>query len=243
MPILALSAAGRLRATASCVALAALAAGCAPVPAPRPSAPPEALTPLPPLPLGEATRFRVSSERSEVRILVFRGGPLARYGHSHVILAGQVEGQVYVGKSLRDSGLRLVLPVAHLIVDPPHARAEEGPEFATQPSPQAVEATQANMLGPATLDRDRFPEITVRSVQITGTDSAALATVRVTLHGVSEDVTAPITVERDGARLTVTGALEIRLTDFGITPFSVLGGGLQVQDLIKVRFRIVATRS
>ena len=36
------------------------------------------------------------------------------------------------------------------------------------------------------------------------------------------------------------GALRIRQSDFGITPFSVGGGAIQVADEVDVRFEIVA---
>jgi len=215
--------------------------GCqlAPPPKPEPSAP-AALAPLPELPVAEAEHFTVDAAASDVRMLVYRGGPLARYGHHHAIRAMHVTGDIYLAPDFHDSGFSLSVPVRDVIVDPNDARADEGAEFAIAPSAQAVEATLKNLLGPDVLDAEHFPEITIRSVALIGPRWGPEATVRISLHGVARDITVPIAIEHRGDELITTGLLVIRTSDFGITPFSVLGGGLQVQDEIKVRFRLVA---
>jgi hypothetical protein len=38
------------------------------------------------------------------------------------------------------------------------------------------------------------------------------------------------------------GELRLRQSDFGITPFSVLGGALTVEDELRVRYRLLARR-
>jgi hypothetical protein len=40
----------------------------------------------------------------------------------------------------------------------------------------------------------------------------------------------------------VTGRVTLKQTDFEITPLSILGGGLQVQDRVEIRFAIRASR-
>jgi polyisoprenoid-binding protein YceI len=224
------------------ILLATALAGCQVAPQPKPEAAPVALPALPPLAVEGATRYVVSAADSEVRILVFRGGPLARYGHNHVIRARSVEGEVYLARRFQDSAFELTLPVAELEVDPPAARLEEGAGFEVPPSAEAIAATRENMLGAATLDATRYPEITIRSVSLRGPAWNPDATVRIALHGTIRDVTVPIAVERCADRITTTGAMAIRASDFGITPFGVLGGGLTVQDELRIRFRIVAAR-
>lgn len=218
--------------------------GCQAQPVPKPEpAEPAALLPLPPLPVAGTEHFIVNAERSDVRILVFRGGPLAKYGHNHVIRAVNLKGDVYLARSARDSGFSLSLPVRDVVVDPRDARADEGPEFSTVPSPQAIEGTLKNLLGANVLDAEHFPEITIRSVSLNGPAWGPEATVRITLRGFTKDLTLPIAIERQEDDLITTGMLLIHTTDFGMTPFSVLGGGLQVQDAVKVRFRIVAHKA
>src|SRR5579859_4881510 len=93
-----------------------------------------------------APRFVVDPAASEIRLLVYRAGPLARFGHDHVV-TGPVSGEVRAGDSAAGSGFRLEIPVASLAVDPAPARSEEGKEFAAAVSAQARQGTRANMLG------------------------------------------------------------------------------------------------
>ena len=66
---------------------------------------------------------------------------------------------------------------------------------------------------------------------------------QISLHGVTREYTVPIALDHSGQRLTATGMLVLRTTAFNMIPFSVLGGGLQVQDEVKIRFRIVANKT
>jgi hypothetical protein len=52
----------------------------------------------------------------------------------------------------------------------------------------------------------------------------------------------PASVRIDDAQLDIAGRLELNQTDFGITPFSILGGAIAVQDRLGLSFRIRARR-
>ena len=177
-----------------------------------------------------------------MRILVFRGGPLARFGHNHVMLVKGITGDVYLADNFHNSAFIMSFPLKDIEVDPPEARGDEGEEFATKPSAEAIEATRKNMLGPAVLDVEKYPEGIIRSVSIIGSKKSFEVTIQITLHGVAREVTAPVAIETDDTVLTATGMLTLRTSDFNIIPFSVMGGGLQVQDEIKVRFHISAEK-
>lgn len=197
---------------------------------------------LPPLPVEGAAHFAIDAGRSDVRFLVYRAGALASFGHDHVIQAKDMSGDVYLAQDFQASGFTLTLPVAGFVVDAPEARSVEGPDFAKQPSAAAIDGTRKNMLGPALLDAEHFPAVQVRSVKLLGPDWGPDAAVRIELHGASRDLTVPIAVDRSGDTLSVTGAFDIKQSDFGITPFSALGGGLQVADTLRVRFHLVAQK-
>lgn len=188
-----------------------------------------------------APRFVVDPRASELRLLVFRAGPLAKFGHDHV-LVGRVRGDIYAGDTAAVSGFRLDIPVTSFAVDPPTARAEEGPAFAETVSAQARSETRENMLGPKVLDATRYPLIRVVSVALSGPRWNPEVTARVTLHGVTHDLRFPAAVVEDGPRLTVIARFRIAQSDFGIEPFSILGGGLRVRDAVDVRLKIVARR-
>src|SRR5574337_269442 len=231
--------AGRARARGLLFATALLLAACQTAPVLRPA---PALAPLPPLITQNTTHYSIEPTLSEVRFLVYRAGPLAGFGHNHVIQATHIQGDIYLGGDLQHSGFTLALPVKDFEVDAPQARAVEGPDFATQPSAQAVQGTYTNMLGVGELDAAKYPDIRIRSIGFTGPEWGPDAKVRIELHGVARDLTVPIALEHCGQRLIVTGILAIRQSDFGIQPFSILGGGLQVADTVQVRFHLVAQK-
>lgn len=202
--------------------------------------PPQALAPLPPLPMQGTTHYSIREDLSDVRFLVYRAGPLASFGHNHVIRATQMQGDIYLGHDLQHSGFTLILPVKDFQVDTPEARAVEGPDFVTQPSAQAIQGTYNHMLGAGELDAADYPDIRIRSIGFAGPEWQSDATVRIELHGVQRDLTVPITLEHCGNQLLASGTFQIKQSDFGIRPFSILGGGLQVADTVKVRFHLVA---
>ena len=222
---------------------AALLSGCQTAPTTSRGTVAPGDTALPALPVPGAAHYTVDAGLSDVRFLVYRAGPLASFGHNHVIQATHVSGDVYLAADFQASGFSLSLPVSEFVVDAPEARAVEGPDFATQPSAAAIDGTRTNMLGPGLLDAANYPEVHIRSVALRGPDWGPDATVRIELHGVSRDLTVPIAVARDGDHLTVTGGFDLRQSDFGLKPFSILGGGLQVADALHVRFHLVAHKA
>ncbi len=184
----------------------------------------------------------VDPQASEIRVLVYRSGPLGRFGHDHVIV-GRVQGEVRAGESAAASGFRLEIPVASFEVDPPAARAEEGPDFAEPVSAQARAGTRENMLGSAVLDAARYPLIRIESIALAGPRWGPTVTARVTLRGVTRELRFPAAVFQSGNALTVMAAFRLTQSDFGIVPYSILGGGLRVRDVLEVRIRIVAHRA
>ncbi len=190
----------------------------------------------------ESPRFLVDSEASEIRLLVYRAGPLARFGHNHVI-SGRVRGEIRAGERAADSGFRLEIPVESFVVDPPAARAEEGEEFASEVSEQARQATRDNMLGKDLLDSASRPLIEINSIALAGPRWNPTVLARATLHGATRDLRFPAAVMQQGDLLTVVASFRVRQSEFDLTPFTALGGGLQVRDPIDIRLNLVARRA
>ena len=208
-----------------------------PVTETRPVAP----SPAPVIVPSAAPRYAVDPQASEIRLLIYRDGPLARFGHNHVIV-GRVQGEIRAGATAAGSGFRLEIPAQSLAVDPPAARAEEGEEFVAQVSESARRGTRENMLGAEVLDAAVHPLIRIESVALTGPPWAPTVTARVTLRGTTRDLSFPAAVVRQGDGLVVIASFPIRQSDFGIQPFSALNGGLRVRDALDARLRVVARR-
>ena len=179
--------------------------------------------------------FSVDPARSLVVVEVRRGGSLARLGHDHVVAIHDVRGYVAPDEGRAD----LYVQLDRLVVDEPELRAEAG--FDTQPSAADVAGTRQNMLEKV-LEVDRHPFALVSVIGDTAGDRGPSLNVSITLHGVTRAFQIPAKIERGADAFGVTGELALDQTDFGIVPFSILGGAIQVLDKVNLRFRIHARR-
>ena len=189
-----------------------------------------------------AQLLEIDAARSAVTVLVRRAGPLARFGHNHAIVSAQESGRAWLGRGLQDSGFEVRLPVNALVVDDPAARAAAGPDFPGEVPADAREGTHRNMLRPEVLDAARYPSIVVTASHLSGTWDRPIAAASVNLKGTTREMELPIELRREPRTLTAKGVFRIRQSDFGITPFSVGGGAIQVADEVEIEFEIVATK-
>jgi hypothetical protein len=189
--------------------------------------------------------YRIDPSQSELRVLVYRAGPLAHFGHNHVMVNRAIRGAVNLADAPSKSVFRLTVPVADFVVDDAQARREEGADFAGDIPDDAKSGTLHNMLSAALLNADEFPAITVNSVAESGAQNASgagkwTATVDISIAGHDSRVDVPFELHMDSRRLSAAGSLELRQTALGLTPFSMMLGALQVQDAMTVKFNIVA---
>lgn len=185
--------------------------------------------------------YRFDADQSELRVLVFRAGPMALLGHDHVIVNRALAG--WVDQSAEPGSVRfhLEVPVAAFAVDEPSARLAEGADFAGEISDDARQSTRQNMLGPALLDAAAFPRIVVESngVESNGVEGAATLSIAVGGHESKQRV--PFVLARSAARLILSADFRLLQSSLGLKPFSVMMGALQVQDEFRVKLKLVAT--
>jgi YceI-like domain len=220
--------------------LALVLAGCAPPvrePAPAPAGPPadfpegyyrEALAQGRPV-------LRVDPAESLLVIEVRRSGSLARLGHDHVVASHEVGGYVAPDEGRAD----LFVALERLAVDEAALRAEAG--FDTQPTESDVEGTRAHMLEKV-LETDKFPFALIGVAGAHGNEKKTTLAVAITLHGHTRTLQVPAEIEADTEKMSVAGRLAFNQSDFGITPYSLLGGAIAVKDSLELRFRIHARR-
>jgi hypothetical protein len=217
-------------------ALTVLLAACA-TPAPRPSQPaaPAAVESMP-----VAGDYRIDPQRSELRVLVYRAGPLANFGHNHVMVNRALSGTVRVGASLETCGFTLSIPVTQFSVDEPLARREEGEDFPGDVSDSAREGTLHNMLAEPLLNADSYPTIEVRSEQLQETQGSLNAIMALSIAGYHANIEAPFLFGNVAGGLTASTSFELRQTELGLTPSSLLAGALQVRDAIRIKLTLTA---
>ena len=184
--------------------------------------------------------FQIVPDESLLTVLVYRGGPLARAGHNHVIASHDLGGVAYVPEDILGTSFEARFPVNKLVIDEASLRVLQGADFPPEVPEPAREGTRRNMLGQALLDGERYPEITLASERIERAPDGLLAQVRVTVRDQSRTVAVPLSYELAGDELRVQGEMPLRQTELGLTPFSLLGGALRVEDAIVVKFRLVA---
>lgn len=176
--------------------------------------------------------LRIDAKRSLLVLEVRRAGVFARLGHDHVVASHDLEGYVAPDEGRADISVRL----AQLVIDEADLRAQAG--FLTQPTADDIAGTRRNMLT-RVLDSDRYP---TALIHIARKNAEPLLSVAITLHGVTRSFEIPAVVEDIAGGMRVSGKMSFNQSDFGIVPFSILNGAIQVQDRLDLRFRIVADR-
>jgi polyisoprenoid-binding protein YceI len=228
-----------------CVALGLILtlASCA-QPSRQPEPPAKASAPIAPPDVKGAALYAIDPQASELHILVYRGGKLARLGHNHVVSSKSLSGIAWLHRDdFSSSGFQISMPVHSLIVDDAQARAANGQEFSASVPQKDIEGTRRNLLKPELLDGDRFEHITIVAASVSGTPDHPKVIASITIKDVSRQVEIPLTLDAEDMQLTATGEFEILQTDFGMKPFSVALGALEVQDRLQIRYRINAQRT
>ena len=177
--------------------------------------------------------YRIDPARSLVTITVRRGGSLARVGHDHIVASRDLQGYIAPEEGRAD----MYVPLGELSVDEPALRAEAGLD--TKPSESDIAGTRTNMLEKV-LETQQFPFALIHVSKLENTPTGVRLTAAITLHGVTRSFDMPATMETSRAEIGVAGLLEFNQSDFGIVPFSILNGAIQVQDRLSLRFRIRA---
>ena len=222
----------RIAAAVLVLSLAACAA-----PRPRP--------PVPQLPTGAGLQtlpapgeYKIDPANSELRILVYRAGALANLGHNHVMVNHDLIGSVQIADSISASSFALTVPAEGFVVDDAQARHEEGEDFPGDIPLEAKAGTRRNMLSAAVLNAAEFPQITVKSLALTGSLDALRAELEISAAGHSSKISAPLSLQGDAQHVTAIGSMELRQTALGLAPYSLMGGALQVQDAMQLKFKI-----
>ena len=97
------------------------------------------------------------------------------------------------------------------------------------------------------LETAKYPEIVFKSRSVTSERRGdGTFDVRITgdlkLHGVKRQITIPARVSLGNGTLHAIGVVELRQTDFKITPFSFSGGTVGIRDVVTLSFDILATQ-
>jgi hypothetical protein len=188
--------------------------------------------------LPAAGEYAIDGSASELRLLVYRAGPLANLGHNHVMVNRAVTGAVRIGAGVAASSFTLSMSADGFVVDDAQARREEGEDFPGDIPEDAKAGTRRNMLSDAVLNAAKYPQITVKSVSLSGTLDALSADLEISAAGHSSRISVPLALSGDAHRFVAAGSVELRQTALGLRPYSLMHGALQVQDAMQLKFKI-----
>lgn len=234
-----------LRALTLSLFLLALLCACQPQPQSRPDQPAVSASaaawperPYPGFSQSEQMVFRLDPAFTPIDIVVRRDGPLARFGHDHVVTVQDPEGFLLLDTVGPGSRADLRFRPDLLTVDAKEARARY--DLDTQPDAAAIDGTRKNLLTEV-LDAEAWPWAAVALEDFVhhGDHYSAMVTLRI--NGVESSARQPFHLRRDGTRVMVDGSLTVRQTQLGIEPFSALGGGLRVADPMEIHFHLEAS--
>jgi hypothetical protein len=216
-------------------------AACRSVPAPQ--ALPAPAPPAPALVPERIDHYQIDAERSQVLVLVYRDGAMAKLGHNHVLSVHSLSGDVVVPVDISQASFRLEFPVAAMTIDEPVLRAGLGDDFSAPVDAASVDGTRAHMLGEKLLDGAHFASIRLQSGALRTEGDHWLASVRITVRDHDAFAELPVTPVVTADELSASGEFDLTHAQLGLTPYSVGLGALRVAETIHIRYHLVARRS
>jgi hypothetical protein len=177
--------------------------------------------------------FHLDPERTRIDIVVRRDGPLARFGHDHVLSVLDAEGYLLLAEAEDGSRADLRFAVERLQIDAADARQRHGLDAG--PDAAAIDGTRDNLMQ-SVLDPVQWPWVTVSLQSFSRQGDHWSADVVIDINGQRSSSRQPFKLQREKETVTVEGLVVLRQTHLGLQPFAALGGGLRVADPIEVHF-------
>lgn len=212
----------------------------------------DAPAPVPPVPTaaqgGEAEAapagpktFTLDAKKSSFVVQVFKAGAASALAHDHVINATSLTGTVVVdAASLATAAVDVTVQTMGLVNDEPALRKRYGLEGEVNEKDRA--AILDNMRNEEQLDTKKFPTMRFVSTSVVpGAGSALTLKGRLTIKGVTKDISLPCDVVIKDKTVDGKGTVRLKTSDFGIEPYSAFLGAVRNQDEIILHVRFVAS--
>jgi polyisoprenoid-binding protein YceI len=180
--------------------------------------------------------YNIDLSQSTIDITIFQEGFLSRVRPSHAIQVKSFSGWIrYTRGKEAQSSAELIAEAKSLFNAEKGISETERNEF-------------ENALRNVVLEAPKYPEIIFRSVAITDLKSTANGHTftlngDLTMHGVKRRIAVPVTVSVSGSRLTASGGIVVKQTDYQMKPYEGAFGLIKIRDDVKVEFSIIAKSS
>lgn len=188
----------------------------------------------------DSVTYTLSPRASELAVVI-RSDPsatLARLGHDHVIVASDFAGVVtWPTAPGGPCSVRIEVPIAKLVVDPPGSREKAGLDGNTINDDDKGKLLR-NLESSGQVDAARNPVVRFVATSCPGGSGAVPVAGELTLRGKSVPVTVTMQVAADAGRFTASGKLQLTHTQFGFKPFSATAFGPRNLDAMTLTVRV-----
>lgn len=204
--------------------------------------------------------FTLDTENSIFAIVTHKSGSFAWLSHNHLIYAEDYDAELTIdGNDLSTVAFRIEFPAKNLVVSDAEGHKRWNPSVLEaglldkpleKTSPKNRQKIRENMLSKKQLDAEQFPKIAAALTKVRedkaeepGHTHTHLAAIEITLHGqtLTRDFPAKIALEEGTLHIEVTASCNF--TDFGIEPYSALGGLIKNRDHFDVYVNLTATKT
>ena len=180
--------------------------------------------------------YEVDPDRSFVLVHVKRGGIMKRLGHDHAIASTDIEGLIMMHDDPTNSRADLRLPLDTLTVDREDFRSML--DLSGTVSESAIAGTRKNM-HEKVLHTSQFPWAQGTAILDSPLSDNPSLSISITLHGMTADYVVPVRMQIDDEAMIVSGTFSVDHRDFGLKPFTAVGGMLRVAKRLELRFELV----
>lgn len=153
-------------------------------------------------------------------------GRAARMGHRLTLAMDSWRAQVRWAAA-EPTGVELSVEVDSLRV----VRGEGGVKSLSGPEMTIVRSNAMKAL-----EVDRFPHILFQANDIQVSADGYRLTGSLQIHGETRERTVDVQVQDLGDSWRVSGEADVRQTEFGVKPYSILMGSVQIADIVTVSF-------
>lgn len=181
-----------------------------------------------PPPAVKAKTYTIVPGESSIGVFVAKAGIASFVAHDHNMAVKTLSGQVIVPAAGAAQGsLELDMDARSLVI------------YDKISDKDKAEITKS--MNDVVLESGKYPKITFRSTGVSNfTGSGLTVNGNLTLHGTTKPIAIPVALAATPQQLRATGKYTLRQTDFGITPYSALGGTVKVKNEVVISFNIIA---
>ena len=182
--------------------------------------------------------YRVDAQKSQIQVMVRRGGLMAKLGHDHIVSSNQLQGFIQLDSTAGLCKAAFFVPLGLMEVDNQLLRDQA--QMDTNPSATDIAGTKGNML--KSIEAKLFPFAQIRSSDCSNLLSGDRIAVELELHGVTQQRQLSLDWQQVNSKtLAANGSFSILQSDFGIAAFSIMNGLIRVEDRLDISFQLTAT--